>query len=391
MISPVMPTYAPADIAFDHGEGAYLFDLDGRRYLDFASGIAVTGLGHAHPALVSALTEQGGKLWHCSNLFRIPDQERLAQRLVDLTFADTVFFTNSGSEAVECGIKMVRKHFDDTGSPERYRIITCDNAFHGRTLADIAAGGQDKHLNGFGPEMPGFDHVAFNNLNEMRAAITDETAAILIEPVQGEGGIRSVDEDYLCGLRETADEYGLLLFFDEVQCGMGRTGKLFAHHWTGITPDVMAIAKGIGGGFPVGACLATEKAAIGMTPGTHGSTYGGNPLAMAVANAVLDVVTADGFLDHVQHMSERLLPGLEALARDHPRVFSSARGRGLMLGLETVVNNRDMITRLRGNGLLSLVAGETVVRLLPPMIIDDSHVDEALDILDRTCREFESE
>ncbi|MEE8516607.1 MAG: aspartate aminotransferase family protein [Alphaproteobacteria bacterium] len=390
MISPVMPTYAPADIAFDHGEGAYLYDLEGRRYLDFASGIAVTGLGHAHPHLVAALAAQGGKLWHCSNLFRIPGQERLAQRLVDLTFADTVFFTNSGSEAVECGIKMVRKHFHEAGSPQRHRIITCDNAFHGRTLADIAAGGQEKHLNGFGPEMPGFDHVAFDNLNEMRAAITDETAAILIEPVQGEGGIRAGHEDYLCGLRETADEYGLLLFFDEVQCGMGRTGKLFAHQWAGITPDVMAIAKGIGGGFPVGACLATEKAAQGMTAGTHGSTYGGNPLAMAVANAVLDVVTADGFLGHVKDMSASLLPRLEGLARDHPRVIAAARGRGLMLGMETVVANRDMITALRANGLLSLVAGADVVRLLPPMIIGQSHVDEAMDILERTCRDFET-
>ncbi len=390
MISPVMPTYAPADIAFDHGEGAYLFDTEGRRYLDFASGIAVTGLGHAHPHLVAALAEQGGKLWHCSNLFRIPGQERLAQRLVDLTFADTVFFTNSGSEAVECGIKMVRKHFHGAGSPGRHRIITCNNAFHGRTLADIAAGGQEKHLNGFGPEMPGFDHVAFDNLNQMRAAITDETAAILIEPVQGEGGIRAAHEDYLCGLRETADEYGLLLFFDEVQCGMGRTGKLFAHQWAGITPDIMAIAKGIGGGFPVGACLATEAAAQGMTAGTHGSTYGGNPLAMAVASAVLDVVTADGFLDHVQDMSASLLPRLEGLARDHPRVIASARGRGLMLGLETVVANRDMITALRANGMLSLIAGADVVRLLPPMIIEQSHVDEAMDILERTCRDFET-
>ncbi len=391
MISPLMPTYAPADIAFDHGEGAYLFDEEGRRYLDFASGIAVTGLGHAHPTLVAALAEQGGKLWHCSNLFRIPGQERLAQRLVDLTFADTVFFTNSGSEAVECGIKMVRKHFHEKGAPERQRIITCKGAFHGRTLADIAAGGQEKHLEGFGPETPGFDHVAFDNLNEMRAAITDKTAGILVEPVQGEGGIRPGHEDYLCGLRETADEYGLLLFFDEVQCGMGRTGKMFAHQWAGITPDVMSIAKGIGGGFPVGACLATEAAAAGMTPGTHGSTYGGNPLAMAVANAVLDVVTAEGFLDHVLDMSAALLPRLEGLARDHPKVIALARGKGLMLGMETRVGNRDMITRLRANGLLSLVAGADVVRLLPPMIIDQSHVDEAMDILERTCKDFEAE
>lgn len=388
MIPAVMPIYARADIAFERGEGAYLFTADGRRYLDFASGIAVTDLGHAHPYLVAALTRQAEKVWHCSNLYRIPDQERLARRLVEHTFADTVFFCNSGAEAVECGLKTVRKYFDETGSPERYRVVACTDAFHGRTLAAIAAGGQDKHLEGFDPPVEGFDHVAFGNLNEMRAAIGEETAAILVEPVQGEAGVRPADFDYLRGLREIADEYGLLLFFDEVQCGMGRTGKLFAHHWAGVAPDVMSVAKGLGGGFPVGACLATEKAAVGMTVGSHGSTYGGNPLAMAVANAVLDVMVADGFLDAVNRMAGVLRAKLEALVKAHPKVLAGVRGLGLMLGLQCVVKNTDLVHRLRENGLLALGAGDNTVRLLPPLIIDEGHIGEALEILDRTCNEM---
>ncbi len=390
VIPAVMPIYARADIAFERGEGAYLFTADGRRYLDFASGIAVTDLGHAHPSLVAALTRQAGKVWHCSNLYRIPDQERLAERLVENTFADTVFFCNSGAEAVECGLKMVRKHFDETASPGRYRVIACNDAFHGRTLATIAAGGQAKQLKGFDPPLEGFDHVAFGNLNEMRAVISDETAAILVEPVQGEAGIRPADFDYLRGLREIADEYGLLLFFDEIQCGMGRTGKLFAHQWADVTPDVMSVAKGLGGGFPVGACLATEKAALGMTVGTHGSTYGGNPLAMAVANAVLDVMVTDGFLDNVNRMAGLLHGRLEALVAAHPGVLAGVRGLGLMLGLQCVVPNTDLVQRLRENGLLSLGAGDNTVRLLPPLIIDENHVGEALDILERTCGEMGS-
>ena len=295
MMPALMPTYARADLAFERGSGAYLYSADGRRYLDFASGIAVTGLGHAHPHLVKALSEQAEKLWHTSNIFRIPGQERLAKRLVDATFADTVFFANSGAEAIECGLKMIRKYHDETGNPERFRVITCSGAFHGRTLATISAAGQEKHLNGFLPEVDGFDHVAFGNLNELRAAIGPETAVVLIEPVQGEGGMRVASVEYLKALRQVCDEYGLLLFFDEVQCGMGRTGKLFAYEWTEAAPDVMAVAKALGGGFPVSACLASERAAVGMTQGTHGSTFGGNPLAMAVGNAVLDVMLAPGF------------------------------------------------------------------------------------------------
>jgi acetylornithine/N-succinyldiaminopimelate aminotransferase len=386
--SAVLPTYRPADLAFERGEGPYLFATDGRRYLDFASGIGVTALGHSHPYLVEALTEQGGKLWHCSNLYRIPGQERLAERLVAASFADRVFFANSGAEAVECGIKTVRKFHRETANPGRYRIIACNNAFHGRTMAAISAGGQEKHTKGFEPLLEGFDHVAFANLNELRAAVTPETAALLVEPVQGEGGIVPAEPEYLRGLREVADEFGLLLFFDEVQCGMGRTGRLFAHEWAGVTPDVMAVAKGLGGGFPVGACLVTERAAVGMTAGTHGSTLGGNPLAMAAANAVLDVMLADGFLDTVERVSGVLRDGIQAVVDAHPGIVSGLRGLGLMLGLQCAVPNSDLVARLRENGLLTASAGDNVVRLLPPLVIDGSHVEEAAAILERTCREW---
>ena len=389
MIPAVLPVYSRVDLAFERGEGAYLFTADGQRYLDFASGIAVTSLGHAHPHLVDALIAQGRKLWHTSNVFHIPGQERLAKRLIDATFADTAFFTNSGAEAVECGIKIVRAYFDEIGQPERYRIITCNNAFHGRTMATIAAGGQEKLLKGFDPVVEGFDHVPFGNLNEMRAAITPQTAAILIEPVQGEGGVRAADPEYLRGLREIADEFGLLLFFDEVQCGMGRTGKLFACDWAGVQPDVMAIAKGIGGGFPLGACLATEKAASGMHAGSHGSTYGGNPLAMAIGNAVLDVMLADGFLDNVQRIAGVLRKRLAAIAAAHPTVLAGVRGQGLLLGLECVKLNTDIMVVLRRNGLLCVGGGENVIRLLPPLIIDETHVEEAARIVDRSCVELE--
>jgi acetylornithine/N-succinyldiaminopimelate aminotransferase len=390
VIPAVLPTYARADLAFERGEGAYLFAADGRRYLDFASGIAVTALGHAHPHLTGALKAQIDKgVWHTSNLYRIPGQERLAQRLVAATFADTVFFCNSGGEAVECGLKMVRRYHDENGAPERYRVIAFRHAFHGRTMATIAAGGQAKHLKGFDPIVDGFDHVSFGNLNEVRNAVGDRTAAILVEPVQGEGGIRAADPEFLRGLREVADEYGLLLFFDEVQCGMGRTGKLFAHEWAGITPDVMAIAKGIGGGFPVGACLAREKVGAVMTTGTHGSTFGGNPLAMAVGNAVLDVMLADGFMDRVQTMSKKLIAEISGVARKHPKVVSGVRGAGMMLGLECVASNTEVLARLRANGLLAVTAGENVIRILPPLIIDDSHVAEAGSILDRACADME--
>ena len=388
MIPAVLPVYSRIDLAFERGEGAYLFTADGKRYLDFASGIAVTSLGHAHPHLVDALVSQGRKLWHTSNVFRIPGQERLAERLTDATFADTVFFTNSGAEAVECGIKIVRKYFDEIGQPERYRIIACANAFHGRTMATIAAGGQAKLLKGFDPVVEGFDHVAFGNLNEMRAAIRPETAAILIEPVQGEGGVRAADPAYLRGLREIADEFGLLLFFDEVQCGMGRTGKLFAHEWAGITPDIMAVAKGLGGGFPVGACLATEKAASCMQPGSHGSTFGGNPLAMAAADAVLDIVLDDTFLARVRAMAALLIEKVDAVVAAHPKVIAARRGLGLLQGLVCAVPNTELNARLLANGLLTVNAGDNVLRLLPPLIIGPEQVDEAAEILDRPCREF---
>ena len=385
MISAVMPTYARADIAFERGEGAYLYATDGRRYLDFASGIAVTALGHSHPHLVAAITEQAKKLWHTANLYQIPGQTRLAERLVAASFADSVFFCNSGAEAIECGLKMVRKYQDDFGDPQRYRILCCRGAFHGRTLATIAAGGQEKHLAGFGPQVEGFDHVAYDNLNELRAAITGETAAVLVEPVQGEGGLRPASADYLKGLRAVCDEFGLLLFLDEVQCGMGRTGKLFAHEWAGIEPDIVATAKGLGGGFPVGACLAKEKAARALTAGSHGSTFGGNPLAMAVANAVLDVMLAEGFFEHVQVMARLLRGGLDKLVKRRPDAFEEVRGAGLLLGLKSRIPNTDMIARLRAAGLVTVGAGDNVVRLLPPLIIAAAEIEEALAILDRVA------
>ena len=384
MIPALMPTYARANVAFERGEGAYLYASDGRRFLDFACGIGVTGLGHAHPHLVKALTEQGKKLWHCSNIFQIPGQQRLAERLVARSFAETVFFCNSGAEAIEGGIKLVRKYHDDSGHPERYRIITFHNGFHGRTLATIAAGGQEKHLKGFAPVVDGFDHVAYENLNEVRAAVTAETAAILVEPVQGEGGLRAARPEFLKSLRQVCDEFGLLLFLDEVQCGMGRTGKLFAHEWAGIKPDVLSTAKALGGGFPIGALLATEKAAVGMTAGTHGSTFGGNPLAMAVANAVLDVMFADGFLDQVAEKGERLARRLAALVNARPRVFSELRGMGLMRGLKCVdgVTAADIVAKLRDRGLLTVGSGDNVVRIMPPLIVEDRHMEEAFAILE---------
>ena len=388
MIPVVMPTYARADLAFDRGEGAYLFATDGRRYLDFAAGVAVMALGHTHPHLVAALTAQAGKLWHCSNLYRVPGQERVARRLVDASFADTVFFCNSGAEAMECALKVARKHQHEGGRPKRYRVLVAGGAFHGRTLATIAAGGQEKHLKGFGPAVDGFDRVAFGNLNELRAAITEETAAILVEPIQGEGGIRPGSAQYLEGLRAVADEYGLLLVFDEVQTGMGRTGRLFAHEWAGVAPDIMAIAKGLGGGFPVGACLATERAAHGMTAGTHGSTFGGNPLAMAAADAVLDVMLEPSFLPRVREVAALLHRRLDGLVARHPSVFTEWRGAGLMLGLVCKPPNTEVGARLLANGLLTVAAGDNVLRLLPPLIIGAAEIDEAVAILDRTAGEM---
>ncbi len=387
-VPPVMPTYNRADVAFERGEGVYLYAEGGRRYLDFACGIAVTGLGHAHPHLVKAVIDQAQKVWHTSNLFRIPAGERLAQRLVAATFADTVFFTNSGAEAVECGIKLVRKYQSASGRPERFRIITFEGAFHGRTLATIAAGGQKKHLDGFGPKVDGFDQVPFGDLKALEAAITPATAGILIEPIQGEGGIRVVPSEFLRRLRELCDKHGLLLFFDEIQTGMGRTGKLFAYEWTGIAPDVMAVAKALGGGFPVGACLATAKAAVGMTAGVHGSTFGGNPLAMAVGNAVLDVMLADGFLDHVQQMSSHIGQALAGIVERNKDIFEEMRGLGLHRGLKCRLANSDVSAALRARGLLTATAGDNVVRVLAPLIIDASHVREATGMIEAACADL---
>ncbi len=388
MSDALMPTYARADLAFERGEGPYLYATDGRRYLDFAAGIAVNALGHSHPHLVAALKDQAEKLWHCSNLYRIPAGERLAERLCEASFADRVFFNNSGAEALECGFKLIRKHHHDAGNPGRYKVIGCQGSFHGRTLAALSAAGNPKYMEGFRPEVPGFVQVAFGNMNELRAAIDDETAAVLVEPIQGEGGVRVAELDYLRALREVCDEFGLLLFYDEVQCGMGRTGRLFAHEWAGAAPDVMALAKGLGSGFPIGACLATETAAAGMTAGTHGSTFGGNPLAMAVANAVLDVMLADGFLEGVERIGALLGARLEDLVGRHPEILAGLRGRGLMRGLECVVPAGEMVARLREAGLLTVGAAENVVRIVPPLTIDESHVEEASAILERVCEDW---
>lgn len=389
MVTPILPTYNRIDLVFERGEGAWLFTKDGQRYLDFTAGIAVNVLGHAHPHLVAALTEQAGKLWHLSNLFRIEGGERLAKRLTEATFADTMFFTNSGAEALECAIKMARRYQYVSGHPERNRIVTFEGAFHGRTLATIAAGGNEKYLEGFGPAMPGFDQVPFGDLEAVKAAIGPETGAILVEPVQGEGGVRSASWAFLRALRQICDEHGLLLVLDEVQSGVGRTGKFFAHEWAGITPDIMAIAKGIGGGFPVGACLATEEAAKGMTAGTHGSTYGGNPLAMSVANAVLDVVLAEGFMEKVQATSARLRQRLAELKDRHPAVIAEVRGEGLLVGLRTLVPNGDLINAMRDEHMLAPSAAENVVRLLPPLTIGEAEIDAAFDKLDAACTKIE--
>ena len=393
MITAVMPTYARTDVAFVRGEGAYIYASDGRRFLDFGAGIAVNALGHCHPHLVQALKTQAETLWHCSNLYNIPGQTKLAERLVAATFADSVFFTNSGVEAMECGFKMIRKYFDETGQPDRYRILACNNAFHGRSLAGISAGGQEKNRKGFAPNVDGFDHVAFGNLNEARAAIRPDTAAILVEPIQGEGGIYPPPADYLKGLRAIADEFGLLLFYDEIQTGMGRTGKLFFHEWSGVTPDIVAVAKGLGGGFPVGACLAVEKAAKALTAGSHGTTFGGNPLAMAAGNAVLDVLLEKGFLGKVEKIAGVLRKKLEGVVKAHPKVFIEVRGAGLMLGLKFVADRdpADFNKKLFSDSLLLVGAGDNVLRLVPPLIIDESHVDAAVAIIERAAVATEKE
>jgi acetylornithine/N-succinyldiaminopimelate aminotransferase len=389
MVTPVIPTYARLDVAFERGEGAYLYDDTGERYLDFGAGVAVNSLGHAHPHLVKAVTEQAQKLWHTSNVYRVSGQEKLAKRLTDATFADTVFFTNSGVEAIEASIKMARRYQYVSGHPERFRTITFEGAFHGRTLSGIAATGNPKYLEGFGPKVDGFDQIPFGDLKAVEKAIGPETAAILIEPIQGEGGLRAATPEFLRGLRKLCDEHGLLLILDEVQTGVARTGKLFAHELAGITPDIMAIAKGIGGGFPMGACLATERAASGMTAGTHGSTFGGNPLAMAVGNAVLDVVLEPSFMEHVNKVANFARQQLAGLVASHPAVFEDVRGEGLMMGLKLRVPNTAFVAALLRHKMLVIGAGDNVIRLLPPLIITEDDVRAALKILSETAAEFE--
>jgi acetylornithine/N-succinyldiaminopimelate aminotransferase len=385
----LLPTYARVDLAFERGEGAWLWGTDGKRYLDFTAGVAVNALGHSHPRLVDALTEQAKKLWHVSNLYRIPEGERLAERLCEASFADTVFFSNSGAEAMECAIKMARKYHSANGQPERYRIITFEGAFHGRTLATLAAGGQKKHLDGFGPVVDGFDQAPLDDLTAVKALVGSQTAAILIEPIQGEGGVRAAAPTFIRALRELCDEKALLLIFDEVQTGMGRTGRLFAYQGLGIAPDIMALAKGIGGGFPLGACLATAEAAKGMTPGTHGSTFGGNLLAMAAGNAVLDIILEPGFLERVQQNALLLKQRLSEIKDRHPAVIAEVRGEGLLVGLRAVVPAAELVDALRGEQLLAVAAGENVVRLLPPLVVSEAEIMEAISRLDRAADKIE--
>jgi acetylornithine/N-succinyldiaminopimelate aminotransferase len=384
-MSHLLPTYARVNLAFECGEGAWLTSTDGERYLDFTSGVAVNALGHAHPKIAAAVAEQAHKLIHVSNLFRIPEAERLATRLCEASFADFVFFGNSGAEAMECAIKTARKFQSANGRPERFRIITFEGAFHGRTLATLAAGGQKKYLKGFGPVVDGFDQIAFGDLDAVRRAVGPETAAILIEPIMGEGGLRVVDPAFLRALRQLCDQNGLLLIFDEVQTGIGRTGELFAYQRIGVAPDIMALAKALGGGFPLGACLATDEAAKGMTAGTHGSTFGGNPLAMAAANAVLDVVLAPGFLDQVKRLSLVFKQKLAAIKDRYPSVVMEVRGEGLLLGLRTVVPNGELVDALRAQKMLTVAAGDNVVRLLPPLIVSEEEIAEATQRIELAC------
>jgi acetylornithine/N-succinyldiaminopimelate aminotransferase len=381
----LLPVFARADLGFERGEGSWLVATNGERYLDFTSGVAVNALGHAHPHLVKALQEQATKLWHMSNLFQSPDGERLAVRLCDESFADFVFFCNSGAEAMECVIKVVRRYHAGKGHPERYRIITFEGAFHGRTLATLAATGSAKYLEGFGPPMDGFDQVPHGDLEAVKKAIGPQTAGILIEPIQGEGGVRSAPPAFYRALRQLCDEHGLLLAFDEVQTGMGRTGDLFAHRRLGVTPDVMSLAKALGGGFPIGACLATAEAASGMTPGSHGSTFGGNPLAISAANAVLDVMLKPGFFDRVQKMSLLLKQKLAAVIDRHPEIVSEVRGEGLLIGIKAVVPSGDLVTALRNEKLLTVGAGDNVVRFLPPLVVTEAEIEEGVARLDRAC------
>lgn len=386
--SKLFGTYAQPELEFVRGEGVRLFDKNDQDWLDCTSGIAVSALGHNHPHLVETVREQAGRLWHLSNLYRIPDQERLAERLCEATFAERVFFTNSGTEAMECAVKTARRAHFVNGSPEKVNIITFEGAFHGRSLGMIAAGGQAKYLEGFGPKAPGFSQVPFDDLDALKAEIDESTAALLIEPIQGEGGVRPVSAQRLRELRNLCDEHGLFLIYDEIQTGMGRTGKLFAHEWADTPPDIMAIAKGLGGGFPVGACLATEEASIGMTTGVHGTTFGGNPLAMAVGNAVLDVILADGFLDHVREMSKILRQQLAELVDTYPDLVEEVRGEGLLQGVKAVVPNSQIIASLREHGLLAVPAGDNVIRFLPPLIVSAEELREMHDRMDKAFAEL---
>ena len=385
MIPSVLPTYNRAPLSFVKGEGSWLIEADGRRFLDFGAGIAVNALGHAHPALVEALSTQAGQLWHVSNLYQIPQQQQLADTLVENTFADTVFFTNSGTESCELAVKMARKYWHDKGQPNRTQIITFEGSFHGRSSAGIAAAGSEKMTKGFGPLLPGFTQLQFADHVAGEAAVDAHTAAILIEPIQGEGGIRPLSDACLKGLRDLCDATGTLLIFDEVQCGVARTGKLFAHEWAGVAPDIMMIAKGIGGGFPLGAVLATEDAASGMTAGTHGSTYGGNPLGCAVGNAVLKIVSEPAFLDEVNRKAGLLRQKLEGLIAAHPDVFDSIRGEGLMLGLKCKATNIDIVQAGYSQGLLTVPAADNVIRLLPALTITDDEIAQAVGMLDKAA------
>ena len=388
-ITALMPVYPRCGVRPVRGEGCYLIGENGERYLDFASGIAVNALGHGHPKLVEAIATQAATLMHVSNLYGSPQGERFAQRLIDATFADTVFFTNSGAEAVECAIKTARRYHYANGNPERHDLITFDTAFHGRTLGTISATNQAKMRDGFEPLLPGFKYARFNDLAGALAMVDEHTAGFLVEPIQGEGGIRAATPEFLQGLRRACDEHGLLLVLDEVQAGYGRTGKFFAHEHYGITPDIMAVAKGIGGGFPLGACLATAEAAKGMVIGTHGSTYGGNPLAMAAGEAVLDVILEPGFLDHVEEMGQRLRGALEQMIPNFDHLFEEVRGTGLMLGLKLKSDSRRFVAALRDDhGLLTVAAGENVVRIVPPLVIDEHHIAECIDKLSAAARVY---
>ena len=387
-ITPLMPVYPRCDVRPVRGEGCYLYGEKGEKYLDFASGIAVNLLGHGHPALTKAIADQAATLMHVSNLYGSPQGEAFAQRLVDKTFADTVFFTNSGAEAVECAIKTARRYHHAKGNPHKHDLITFSNAFHGRTMATISATNQEKLRDGFAPLLPGFKVVEFDDLEAALAAVDHNTAGFLLEPVQGEGGIRPASKAFIEGLRKACDEHDLMLVFDEVQCGVARTGTLYAYEQYGVEPDILASAKGIGGGFPLGACLATEKAASGMTVGTHGSTYGGNPLAMAAGQAVFDVVANDEFLAHVRAMGERLRSALEQMIPNHDHLFHSVRGMGLMLGIKMNSDSRAFVNWLRGQGLLAVAAGDNVMRVLPPLVIEEEHIREFVDRLSEAAAKY---